>query len=379
MALNIENEKLLQEAFSNLPKSVRNWIASLQIIQIIHDINENANIFTNARRSVIPDIVFRLAIKDINPSAVIATLASELQIKPEDAMLLAEEIAERIFAPIKQTLAELGVDIEKMKQGVSVKEEIPPVPISRIMPIVPSAPSARNVSMKMNELTSKYDATKPENDKLAASKVETMLVDLRKKKMETPPDVGREKFVPRDKITTLPPPEVKIDARFLSTLREEGDKIKLREELPTSKGEVMPFMLHKEDELPPIQSTKSFHSDIEAGYPRSSPLPHIPVQIEIGSSESTAKPVRETTNLPASFAKSLGQTPVSAPPPIQVISQNVPKIDRAARANETLRRPSLSAEFKKAQPPAPPVYSPPSIPKADPKIEGNMLDLRSSQ
>lgn len=381
MAYTDITQKNLNDGFLSLPPLVRERLSSAQTAETINDINENAGIYSSDRRRVVPVIIFRLVTKDIEPMQVMQALVSELGIKPEDAKRLTEEVVERVFAPIKQSLGELGIDVEKIKSGNA--QAAPPIvtgekAVEMTAPVTSGMP-LRDSSPKFDEIAAKYDSTRPENDKLAPSNDMAAIAEMQKKRMATPFDVGGQiSFSPRPSTGALPPRETKVDMGAMPTLKEEGDRVKFKEAVPSSSASpAAPFILHQESELMPVQTPKTFHSNTEANYPRPTPAPSIPVRVEIGKS-SEEKTVFGPSRFAPSFTPATTPSPTRAPAPASLPSKSqviTPPIlnsgefaslasrnNRAERANESFRKSSL--------PPMP-------MPKAEPKVEGNTLDLRS--
>jgi hypothetical protein len=389
-----DNKKLiLHDEFSKLSPLIRSQITSVETVEMISGINEDAGIYSSERRRVVPVLIFRLVTKDIAPEQVIQALVSELQIKPEDAKHLAEEVVERIFAPIKQSLGELGIDVGKVIGGNAQAGVVSPARVVEM-----TAPAMQSTDPlagpgKLNNLAAKYDSARPENDKLAPAMPAmdaATLAEIQQKRMAAPFDVGgQNSFFPQHSTGALPPRETKIDMNALPTLREEGDKVKFREAAtPTSASSTAPFMLHEEPELMPVQTPQTFRSNADANYPRPVPAPTIPVRVEIGKSAEEKQVFG-----PSRFAPSFTPTLTPATPPVQAPtkSQASPSLrqaigeaskwnepattfsrgefatlaernNRAERANESFRKP-----------PSPSVPAP----KVEPKVEGNTLDLRS--
>lgn len=413
-----DKEVILHEEYAKLPTQVRDWLSAEQLVEIINDINENAGIYSSERRQVVPRIIFRLVVKDLPPSQVVATFVLELKIKQSDAEALSEEIAERIFAPIRQTLLELGVDVQKIAPDRSIKKEITvgvSSPMSGGLPGAEASVPKRLSPEELEELAKRYDASRPENENLAGSEEDrAAILEMQKKKMETVLDVGGKTFM-APKTTTLPSRAVKIDSQALPTFLEEGDMVRLKEAVPAS-AEAAPFMLHEESELETVAPPKTFRSNVEANYPRKIPSATLPVKIEIGARATPKPPAPPQVfgKAPASYSSLISPTanqpgffppkpvtpdlPLRAPSsnfysPSEVSEMGALSPELAQKVNTAFQKQPLGPELTaKELPavsssalsslskdlPAPPV-SPPTVPtlRSDPKVQGNTLDLRN--
>lgn len=384
MPTDIDKALLLQDEFLGLPDPIREWIASSQVGDIIEDIYENAGIYSIARRIVIPTTIFRLVVKDIDSLSVVKILASELKIDENEAKLLAEEIATRVLLPIKQSLFKLGIDIVKIVRGSG--NAVPAGTVSDVS-FTPGA------SMPYNQLA--HQAPPPSVPPTPVLDVALKTIDLSKTPEEKPP------IIP-PKVTTLPPREEKINVSSLPTLRAEGDVIKLREEFrrpypsgttsanpssaPTPQGNVIsdkPFMLHEQEKFKPIETVKTFRSNVEANYPHKVPIPTIPIQVEFGDiqkSESQNRGAAFVPPMPARYKQpQLASPPQPSLPKVPDAQPPMAPANAARAISDGYRKSVPTPELSKPKITLP-VPPPAKItPNPSPKVEGNTLDLRAHE
>lgn len=146
-------------AFEALPESVKDWLASERLTYLIIDINRRLGLRAE-KQAVIPNLIFRLATRDLNPKNFINELSQQLNLSFSSAKALVHELEEKILKPIEISLRnKVGVDVKSIYLGEpEVVEKKPPVaiispptsptrvappppPIRVEPPKIPSAPS----------------------------------------------------------------------------------------------------------------------------------------------------------------------------------------------------------------------------------------------
>ncbi len=107
----------LAEAFAALPESIQDWLASEQCTIFISEINKKLGI-KNEKRRIVPRLIIRLVLKDLEPGDFINELAAALNMNDQAAKALAQEIEEKIFNPIALGLRQsIGLDIKLIYFG----------------------------------------------------------------------------------------------------------------------------------------------------------------------------------------------------------------------------------------------------------------------
>ena len=127
------------ENFDALPETIKDWMASDQVTVYISEINKKLGLKGEKRR-VIPQLVIRLVLKDLEPTNFISELSQALSMNPQAAKALTQEIEQKIFNPIAQGLRrDVGVDVKLIHLGKSgTGEEIPAPLIVEEEPGVPA-------------------------------------------------------------------------------------------------------------------------------------------------------------------------------------------------------------------------------------------------
>ncbi len=109
-------ETLLDD-FQNLPEAIKNWLASSHATDAIAAINKKLGI-KEARRSILPQLILRLVVNDLEPQDFINELSGELKINYPTAKALTEEIESKILKPIENPLQqELSIDMKLLYGG----------------------------------------------------------------------------------------------------------------------------------------------------------------------------------------------------------------------------------------------------------------------
>lgn len=104
----------LQTAFQSLPDNIRDWLSDEKVAFLIDEINSRFN-FTmeNDKDEIIPHLILRLCVQDLEPRLFISELSSWLDICLDSAKTLTKELEEKILAPIADSLkTNVGVDLK---------------------------------------------------------------------------------------------------------------------------------------------------------------------------------------------------------------------------------------------------------------------------
>lgn len=103
------DKKTLRSKIASLPDGIKVWLGSEDVAALVKAINAHFNILSENRR-VIPTLLLRLAVNDLDAEYFSGELAAELQIDKDKAMTITSEIKKSIFLPIKKNLIDDGVD-----------------------------------------------------------------------------------------------------------------------------------------------------------------------------------------------------------------------------------------------------------------------------
>ena len=175
---------------------------------------------------------------------------------------------------------------------------------------------------------------------------------------------------PPKKEVPMSPQEVKLTPGLLPVLKEEGSKIRLKEDAP--------FMLHREEKLEPTIEAKTFKSDIEFAPPKPALKP-ITARIEMGDTGENKPQVVHYSEMRTSL--------LPAEPRQAGISPNILGGDKSATPDMAAKEPTGwrgAAPVAESVPPPRQAPTPPQISapprsttlKQDVRSRGNVVDLR---
>src|SRR3989344_4939539 len=101
-------------AFQSLPDNIKEWLGDENVALEISEINNKLSInLLDDRSGVIPHLILRLCVQDIEPRNFINELSHSLNISFESAKTLTKEIEEKILKPIEAPLKiDVGVDLK---------------------------------------------------------------------------------------------------------------------------------------------------------------------------------------------------------------------------------------------------------------------------
>ena len=143
----------ISAAYQSLPEHIRDWISSDTVTFSISETNSRLGL-KEWRRRIIPELVLRLIVQDLDPVDFINEISRGLQISFQTAKSIAEEIENKVLKPIETELRrDVGVDVKliyfgKPQAGTSTMEQktiIPPAQptfTARTTPAAPPAPTA---------------------------------------------------------------------------------------------------------------------------------------------------------------------------------------------------------------------------------------------
>ena len=101
-------------AYQSLPESIQKWLSDENVVLIISEINQKLSLaIDDERAEIIPHLILRLCVQDLEPRNFINELSHELNISFDSAKILTQEIEERILKPIEAPLKiDVGVDLK---------------------------------------------------------------------------------------------------------------------------------------------------------------------------------------------------------------------------------------------------------------------------
>lgn len=149
----------LQNAFLALPPRIKEWLSSEQVIYLIQEINNRLG-FNNEKIVIIPNLILRLAVKDLEALDFINELSHELGVSFQTAKSIAEDIEHKILKPIESDLRrDAGIDVKLIYFGKPSAQRAEPKlqekeisPISPISPIGPiSGPTSAKIEVEKTE------------------------------------------------------------------------------------------------------------------------------------------------------------------------------------------------------------------------------------
>jgi hypothetical protein len=130
--------ELSPKTFQNLPEPIQDWLASESVTNRIIEINKKAGIF-GAAIQIIPRLIARLVIKDLDPQHFINELHRESGVGLAEAKLITQDIDQFILKPIQIILRDkVGVDINLIyawEPGAPSKPAAPPPSVEKTPPI----------------------------------------------------------------------------------------------------------------------------------------------------------------------------------------------------------------------------------------------------
>lgn len=166
--------------FNQIPLLIREHFGSEAVVDVIGKINESLGIKEEdeKRQRIIPRLLLRLEIKDIEPQKFTGEMAAELSLEKNKALSLSHEILRLILLPVKNDLREYGVDINLLE-----KFEMPAIKLIKHEP--PAVLKDSDIEKAAQEPAEKFSAV-PSPVKIDSGSV----VNLK------PPAVSKEEEAP---------------------------------------------------------------------------------------------------------------------------------------------------------------------------------------
>lgn len=112
------DSKIFSQKLSTVPENIREYFGSEGVVNVVGKINESLGIPEEdmKQQRIIPRLLFRLEVKDIEPQKFTGELAAELNLEKNKALSLSHEILRLILLPIKEDLRKYGVDINLLEK-----------------------------------------------------------------------------------------------------------------------------------------------------------------------------------------------------------------------------------------------------------------------
>lgn len=110
----------IKEKLKVIPKELKTLIESSEFDEVIDEIMDEFFLPDTWRIELVRPVVAVL-VGDLSPKLFIATLTDNLNLKPDEALMLARQINERIFKDVKPYLAELySIEDEKIARRLRI-------------------------------------------------------------------------------------------------------------------------------------------------------------------------------------------------------------------------------------------------------------------
>ena len=148
---------MINDKFQSLSEKIKKWLSSTDAFFTLGEIIEKFGI-EYEKEAIIPELVFRLCIKELDPLDFIYELSQKMGINFEQAKTISEEIEEKILRPIKSELRnDAGVDIKMIyfgKPGTRAIKEQPepaaPIIGKSFRDFIPRKPGSRNSAASLS-------------------------------------------------------------------------------------------------------------------------------------------------------------------------------------------------------------------------------------
>lgn len=207
-----DTQKIIQERFRELPKSLQKIITAFDFRNAFDDISERHNLHIDQAGNLENETMLALlgfeSLDDFETN-----LEKNIPIDAETAQKIADDVNNRIFLPIREEMQKLeGVDEEKSKENVSSPVKTP----------------ARGESAQITEIDAEIPENLPTKSELPPiSSPEAPQTQIETEKPVVTPE-GRESFTPAEpqtdaQVENLPlqeMPEQKIEEKSTETPQE---------------------------------------------------------------------------------------------------------------------------------------------------------------
>lgn len=116
----LTNPQITRNKYLNLPKPIKEWLASETISYLIGEINDRLGLDeeNEEKYTLIPNLILRLAIQDLDPTDFIGEISDGLGVNWQTAKAIAGDVEKKVLRPIENDLRkELGIDLKLIYFG----------------------------------------------------------------------------------------------------------------------------------------------------------------------------------------------------------------------------------------------------------------------
>lgn len=278
----ISQKNNIAEQFSALPESIRKWLSSEELVFIISDIETKLGL-SDEKILIIPNLILRLVVQDLDPQNFINELAKELGVDFSVAKTITEDIEKSALRPIAAELRDkLGLEVKVIYYGKEGVEK-------KTAPSIVSAPKAAPIPVPS-----------------AAGAIPSAL-----------PKTAEPQAKPMSPLTFTPSPLPPAKPAMPSPATATAAQPIRKEELTHESA--APFILHQESSPTAAPSLNPNASAGMSGAPQSSSLPKSSLTMKVQNYFQAAGAPERTVNKPISIK-------VEAPSAQQAITQTEQKI-----------------------------------------------------
>lgn len=132
----------LEQKYKVVPPRIRAWFNSDEMDQIILEIDRKFELPED--EEVIPSLLFDVEIGDLPLEDLEIELAEDLELTPDIAQALYEEILLRVFAPLARDFVAFGIGADELAGVVAAQQQAAATPLTQPVatPVAPLAPAA---------------------------------------------------------------------------------------------------------------------------------------------------------------------------------------------------------------------------------------------
>lgn len=361
-------QEKIREKLRAVPEPIKIWFGSEEIVSHVREINEQLGL-KEEKESIVPRLLFRLELKDLEPQFFSGELAQELGISKEKALTITTEVKETLLRPIQKQLSEYGIDIfllnefniplPRMKRTA---ETVIPASLSS----EPKVPSFAEFRRTLSETTSVPAPTPKTPTPVTASTVTSPFV-LHEER-------GMAESAKKDQMKGFSLPF----GLFKPKQSEASSVPRVTVEAPSSASTFAKASADKKEEAKTVH-----YSEYRSNLPSHAGGEFINLEtFGVKTRISTNK--EESTNITNGTSKSVAKTPVaqlpsypvtSSPPTTPISSDGA---DRAGASNISIKKTVITPQTNAVTPLPTQTQPIPTKNENSPKVEGNMVDLRST-
>lgn len=165
----MQNNQDPNDTFSTLPTDIQQWLDSQSALSRMIALNNRLNL-KGLRRSILPDLVFRLVTKDIDPQDFAPAVALSLNVSDNAARGITRELEKELLHPIEESLrVNVGVEVQMLhfSGDTSVTPVAPFADVARLDDKIATAPTAPIVAASPLKTEIASVVERPHNDVVA--------------------------------------------------------------------------------------------------------------------------------------------------------------------------------------------------------------------